>query len=715
MSLDIKTIVQSVDARLPPAIKTQVKDWWARYLAAGRNVRYGIAGGAAVLVIALAMMLGGGDSGGGTVTFTARRGNLDITVLEGGALEALQSQEVRSGVRGREGTKILSIVEEGYRVTPEDVEAGKVLVELDTSSLIEQRLNQEISVETAEASYIERKAQYEIQLNKNITDLNDARQTMKFARLDFEKFLGANLVGRLLGELGIEERLARAEQADRASVEAIEQQTEIRLQEPGADGGATAPAFDPADLDGMPPQMQERVRQLLAENNGQLPEEVLQRFERMRQSGGGFPGGGQGGGRGGFGGGQGFTQGGGQAIAVEPVVPVETGSPGTEPPVLALGPMLPATPAVVAVQSLIDDEYMRIRNQIDFTRYATLEALEDGEAKQRLRALQDDVQVAEEEFLIAQDRVEGQRRLEARGFITPTELEAEELKVDKAVNKQEETKTALALYKQYTFPKEADELLADFENAVMAYQRTLKENIAEEAQEEARLKAAEKKFNLEVEKLRDINEQIELATIRATRPGLVVYGGSDQNPMRYRGGGSQEAIQEGATVIERQPILTIPDLREMAVKVNIHESAVKRLEAGQIARIKIDAFPNQQLTGRVTRVAVVADSASSFMNPDLKVYPTVVKIDGIYDWLRPGMSAEVEILVATLEDVVYVPLQAVSYVGDQQVVYVSNGGRVARRDVELGDFSEQFIQIVSGLREGEQVLLLPPRDLGEAG
>jgi RND family efflux transporter MFP subunit len=185
--------------------------------------------------------------------------------------------------------------------------------------------------------------------------------------------------------------------------------------------------------------------------------------------------------------------------------------------------------------------------------------------------------------------------------------------------------------------------------------------------------------------------------------------------MRYRGGGNQEAIQEGATVIERQPILTIPDLREMAVKVNIHESAVKRLEAGQTASIKIDAFPNQRLTGVVTRVAVVADSASSFMNPDLKVYPTVVKVDGTYDWLRPGMSAEVDILVATLEDVIYVPLQAVSYVGNQQVVYVRSGGRTERRDVEVGDFSEQFIEIVSGLREGEQVLLLAPQNLGGAG
>ncbi|MEX2130970.1 MAG: HlyD family efflux transporter periplasmic adaptor subunit, partial [Pseudohongiellaceae bacterium] len=656
MSLEVKSILTRALGYVPPAVKEKLQLLRDRFMAADKRTRYAISAAAVAVLVSAVVIGGGGNDNTGAVTFTARRGNLDITVLEGGALEALQSQEVRSGVRGRDGTKILSIVEEGYRVTPEDVTAGKVLVELDTSSLIEQQLNQEISVETAEASYIERKAQYEIQLNKNITDLNDARQSMKFARLDFEKFLGANLVGQILDDLGIEARLARAEAADLAAVSAIEQQTDSRLLEQIADsrvGTSTVvpatggiPAFDPADIDSMPPQLQERMRQLMAENNGEIPAEMLQRFGQRPQGGGGFGNGRQGG-----------TQ--------IPVVPVEIGTPSEEPVVLELEPLVPESTVPVLVQSLMDDEYMRIRSRIDFRRYTDLEALEDGEAKQRLRSLQDDVQESEEEFLIARDRVEGQRRLEDRGFITPTELEAEELKVNKAVNRQEETQTALKLYKQYTFLKDAEKLLADYENAVMALQRTLKENIAEEAQEEARLKSAEKKYNLEVEKLADINEQIDLATIRATRPGLVVYGGSDQNPMRYRGGGNQEAIQEGATVIERQPILTIPDLREMAVKVNIHESSVKRLGAGQTARIKIDAFPNERLTGAVTRVAVVADSASSFMNPDLKVYPTVVKIEGTYEWLRPGMSAEVEILVDTLEDVVYVPLQAVSYVGDQ--------------------------------------------------
>jgi RND family efflux transporter MFP subunit len=178
--------------------------------------------------------------------------------------------------------------------------------------------------------------------------------------------------------------------------------------------------------------------------------------------------------------------------------------------------------------------------------------------------------------------------------------------------------------------------------------------------------------------------------------------------MRYRGS-NQEAIQEGATVRERQSILTIPDMREMAVKVNIHESAVQRVAVGQAVAVSIDAFPDESLTGRVAKVAVVADSANAFMNPDLKVYPTTITIDGTHDWLRPGMSAEVEILVARLDDVVYVPIQAVTYFDDKRVVYIANGRRSQRREVEVGAFSNSFIVITRGLRAGDEVLLLPPQ------
>lgn len=680
--------------RLPAPMQQTLGTAKQRFLAAQKSTQYLISGGAAVFLLVLLFGFGGSDGNSDqALTFTARRGDLDITVLEGGALEALQSQEIRSRVKGREGVKILSIVEEGYRVTQQDVDEQRVLVELDTAALIDEQLNQEIAVETAEASYIEQKAQYEIQLNQNMTELNDARQAMRFARLDFEKFLGANIVNEITSQLEIEERLAKVEAEQQSTP-----QVPNSVPTPTVEESATA-STEALDIDSLPPQVQERVRQMMAENGGELPPEMLDRMQRFAQGGftpgQGRPPGGPG-------------RGGRRGDAPElPTSELADSNQEAQPEMLTLQP-LAVDPIGESTTLLMDDSYMAIRGEIDFTQYADIEQLEDGEAKQQLRALLDELQVSQEEYLLAQDRIEGQRRLESRGFITPTELEAEELNLSKAFNKQQEKETALALYIQYTFPKDAEEKLSDYENAVMGFQRQLIDNIAEEAQQRARFRSAERKFNLERVKLADVNEQIQMATIRAERPGLVVYGAADQNASRYRRS-TEEAIQEGATVRERQAILTIPDMREMAVKVNIHESAVQRVAVGQRAAVSIDAFPDARLEGVVTKVAVVADSANSFMNPDLKVYPTTIKIDGEFDWLRPGMSAEVEILVDRLDDVVYVPLQAVSYFDDKRVVYLPGIGEPQMQEVETGTFSESFIEITSGLRAGDEVLLLPPQ------
>ncbi len=661
-------------------INHSLRTAFERYKTASRPLQAGIAAAGLLGVFGLFSLLGSNaDNSFSGPTFVAREGQLDIVVREGGNIEALQSQQIRSAIRGGSGVKILSIVEEGYRVTAEDVAAGLVLVELDSSQLNEQKLNQQIAYETADATFIERKAQLEIRINQNVANLNAASQRMRFARLDLEKFLGANVVLDLVTQLGIEERVARTEALQAAAtttapdrdsrVDQIQQNRDATRQQGrtgGARGGFDPANFDPADLSTLPAPMRERVEQMMAQNNGEIPGEFL---ERMRSRPG-------------------------------------EGPSDTEPDVIGLA----GTDAIElppATEMLMDNEYLSIREAIDFRIYASENRLEDGMAKQQLRTLQEAVRVAEENNLQAQARYAGQERLAARDFITPNELEAERSRLLQAESRLEQAITDLNLYTQYTFIKDADQQLANYEDAIMSYQRTQAEAAAELAQAEARYKSAVQRLELEAQRLVDLNEQLALTVIRAQRPGLVVYGSADTGqPFR---GGNQEPIQEGATVRERQAILTIPDMTEMAVRVNIHESSVQRVAEGQTVTVRIDAFPDMNLTGEVIKVAVVADSGNAFMNPDLKVYPTIVRIEGEHDWLRPGMTAEVEILVASLENTVYVPIQAVTYLEDKQVVYVSRAGRREAREVQTGNYSEQFIEILSGLSAGEEVMLLPPR------
>jgi len=98
-----------------------------------------------------------------------------------------------------------------------------------------------------------------------------------------------------------------------------------------------------------------------------------------------------------------------------------------------------------------------------------------------------------------------------------------------------------------------------------------------------------------------------------------------------------------------------------------------------------------------------------WMNPDLKVYATDVSIDGANDAIKTGMSGKVEILIDELKDVLFVPIQSVVTVDEKEICYVKAGGGTEKREVKTGLFNDDFVEIKSGLTEGEKVLLNPPR------
>src|SRR3569833_2481351 len=96
------------------------------------------------------------------------------------------------------------------------------------------------------------------------------------------------------------------------------------------------------------------------------------------------------------------------------------------------------------------------------------------------------------------------------------------------------------------------------------------------------------------------------------------------------------------------------------------------------------------------------------MNQDMKVYLTTISILKTYEWRKPGMSAKVEIMVARLDDVVYAPIQAITPGEGKQLCYVMQRGKQEKREVQVGQFYDSFIEIKSGLHEGDVVLLHPP-------
>lgn len=171
---------------------------------------------------------------------------------------------------------------------------------------------------------------------------------------------------------------------------------------------------------------------------------------------------------------------------------------------------------------------------------------------------------------------------------------------------------------------------------------------------------------------------------------------------------SSGVLEEGTIVRQRQELIKLPDVSRMVAEVKIHESRVRQVRPGMMAYVKVETLPGQVFKGSVRKVAILPDSQTSWANPNLKVYATEVLIEDALPELRPGVSARAEVIITNLVKVISVPIQAVAIQQGQRICFVLRGNTTAVVPVTVGWFNDQFIEVTSGLREGDRVLLAPP-------
>ncbi len=107
-------------------------------------------------------------------------------------------------------------------------------------------------------------------------------------------------------------------------------------------------------------------------------------------------------------------------------------------------------------------------------------------------------------------------------------------------------------------------------------------------------------------------------------------------------------------VYKEQVLLLMPDLSKMQVKIGVHESIIDRLKPGLAARVTL---PDKTLEGEVFSVASVARPAGMWSGNVVK-YDTIIKLPSV-EGLKPGMSAEVEVIMDRHADVLTIPVAAV--------------------------------------------------------
>ncbi len=306
----------------------------------------------------------------------------------------------------------------------------------------------------------------------------------------------------------------------------------------------------------------------------------------------------------------------------------------------------------------------------------------EGTFRQQLQDAEAQITIALENLRTAENTLAHTERMFRKGYVSKLQLESQQFAVKTAKLNLASAETAKEVLVKYTKPKMLEDLQAQIDAA-----RT-------------RASSEKEAYELELAKLKRLEEQLKNCTIVAPQDGMVVY--ANERSGRF---GSQQGVQieEGASVRERQTILRLPDLDRMQVKVNVHESKVEDLAVGMEADIKVQ---DRTFHGKVVSIASQPEPTSWFSG-NIKEYATIVRIDGQPKNLKPGMTAEVTIKVAELKDVLTVPVSAVVEIGDRFYCWVASASGIQRRELKLGLTNDEFVEVKDGVVEGDLVIRNP--------
>jgi HlyD family secretion protein len=183
-------------------------------------------------------------------------------------------------------------------------------------------------------------------------------------------------------------------------------------------------------------------------------------------------------------------------------------------------------------------------------------------------------------------------------------------------------------------------------------------------------------------------------TITAPSPGMVIY---KKNRI-----GIKTKVGSNVNPFDRV-IATLPDLTTMISKVYVNEIEVAKVVAGQKAAINIDAFPKNSYTGSVTSVANIGEQLP---NSDAKMFEVQIRIDGTDQKLRPSMTTWNKIIIKTIDNAVYIPLECVQ-TGSDSVAFVYKKNNT-RQIVVLGEMNDKNVIVKEGLEPGTDIYTTPP-------
>jgi HlyD family secretion protein len=170
----------------------------------------------------------------------------------------------------------------------------------------------------------------------------------------------------------------------------------------------------------------------------------------------------------------------------------------------------------------------------------------------------------------------------------------------------------------------------------------------------------------------------------------------------------QAAFKPGDQAWPGAPIGELPDASMLRVSARVDETDRGRLRIGQPVTVLLDAIPDRQFTGRVEQISTIASADFTGGWPFPRNFDLEAILDQTDSRIRPGMTAQVSVIVHRFQDAITIPVQASFQKSGRTVAYVLKGSRYEERVVDVDQRSADQILVTKGLRAGERVALKDP-------
>ena len=166
-----------------------------------------------------------------------------------------------------------------------------------------------------------------------------------------------------------------------------------------------------------------------------------------------------------------------------------------------------------------------------------------------------------------------------------------------------------------------------------------------------------------------------------------------------------QVISGATSVSNGTELMTVSQLTQLYMEAKINEVDAEQLNVGQVARVRFDAIQEYQLLGEIGQIAL-----SARKDGNIRVFPIEVLFEAADERVRPGISARVEIPIASSDSAVSVLLSGVflEEAGGSSFVYLKSGDTWERREIEVGINNLHHVEVLNGLKEGDVVALSRP-------